>query len=297
VPDLSYAVVEAPRVSPPRVSLLASAEEVTDGERWQTGIAFEPLACGTQGGYHLDDCERSDESESEDFDDKPIVDESRLVTFSPYTAYYGDVCSFALYRSRNYEELAANAYAVAESSLMAAELWAGEVATAAGNDNAYFADGNADVVGGTWPVINGLARLQQELADTMPGRGMIHATKDVASLWYTAGAIYRQGNLLLDYCDNIVVADAGYPGIGPTGQLRTETTAWAYATDVVQVRRDGRITLLPSVAEGMRGGALIRDTNTVEWRAERIVAAYWSSCAHIAIELDLCSVECPETGS
>jgi len=296
MPDLSYAVVEPPRVAPPRVGLLASAEEVVDGERWQTGFGFEPLACGALGGLHVAQCEAT-ETLPTDYSVKAIADESRLVTYQPYTAFYGDTCSLALYRSRDFAGLASGAYVAAESALMARELWAGDAAVAGGLVNAYFSDGEADVVGGLWPVVNGLARLQQELADTMPGRGMIHAPKDVASLWYTAGVIRREGAVLLDAFDNIVVADAGYPGTGPNGEARTETTAYVFATDMVQVRRDGQVRILPSRDEAMGGGALDRDTNTVEWRAERIVAAYWSKCAQIALQVDVCAVDCPENGS
>lgn len=295
MPDLSFAVVKPPRVASPRVSLLASAEEVVDGERWQAGIGFEPLACGALGGIHVNDCEATETVPSL-YAEKTIEDEHRLVTFTPYTAYYGDRCSLALFQSRDFPGLASGAYAVAESAIMARELWAGDVAVAAGLPNAYFGDGGADVVTGVWPVVNGLARLQQELADTMPGRGMIHAPKDVASLWYTAGVVRREGAVLLDAYDNIVVADSGYPGTGPNGEDRTETTAYVFATDMVQVRRDGQVRVLPSVDEAMSGAALDRSTNTVEWRAERIVAAYWSKCAHVAIEVDVCAVECPENG-
>lgn len=293
MPDLSFAVVEPPRVAPPRVSLLASAEEVVDGERWQTGVGFEPLACGALGGVHVNGCEATETVPSV-YAEKTIEDEHRLVTFTPYTAYYGDRCSAALFQSRDFPGLASGAYGVAESAIMARELWAGDAAVAAGLDNAYFGDGGADVVAGTWPVLNGLARLQQELADTIPGRGMIHTTKDVASLWFTAGLVRREGAVLLDAFDNVVVADSGYPGTGPNGEPRTETTAYVFATDMVQVRRDGQVRVLPGRDE--LGAALDRDTNTVEWRAERIVAAYWSKCAHIAIEVDVCAVECPENG-
>lgn len=291
MPDLSYAVVEPPRVAPPRISLLASAEEVTDAARWVTGLAFDPLPCGTNGGANVDPCE-TDETLGSEYVTKTIEPESRVVEYRPYTAFYGDVCSSATFMSRDFPGRAAAGYAAAESAIMAAELWDGAIATAAGWDNAYLTDGNDDTVPGVWSAINGLARLQFELGLVLPGRGMVHAPRDVASIWYMAGIIRREGALLVDAFDNVIVADTGYSGNGDSN--RTNTTATVYATDMVQVRRDGQVRILPSADEGMSGGALDRDTNTIEWRAERTVAAYWAGCAHIGINIDVCATECTE---
>lgn len=290
MPDLSYAVVEPPRVAPPRVSLLASAEEVTDGSRWVTGLAFDRLPCGVNGSANVDACE-TDETLPAEYVTKTIEAESQVVEYRPFTAYYGDVCSAATFLSRDFRGRAAAGYAAAESAIMAAELWDGAIADAAGWDNAYLTDGNADTVAGVWSAINGLARLQFELGLVLPGRGMVHAPRDVASVWYQAGIIRREGALLVDAFDNIIVADTGYSGNGDS--TRTSTAATVFATDIVQVRRDGQVLILPA-DEGMGGGAVTRDTNTVEWRAERTVAAYWAGCAHIGINIDLCATECTE---
>jgi len=288
VSELAYTVVDAPRVAPPRISLLASAQEVNDGARWQAGIGFDAFACGTQGGTHFDATCVEDEAEAQV---KNIEPESRLVTYMPYAAYYGDRCSSATFLSRDFNDRAAMAYVDAESAIMANELWTGATAAAAGFDNAFLASADADVVGGVWPAANGLAILQNELAAATPARGMIHASRDVASIWYQLGIIRREGAFLLDAFDNIVVADTGYPGTGPTGQSRTLTSSWIYATDVVQVRRENQIRVLPD--SGDYAAAMDRETNLIEWRAERLVAAYWSGCAHIAIAVDVCETECP----
>ena len=62
----------------------------------------------------------------------------------------------------------------------------------------------------------------------------------------------------------------------------------------MQVRRDGQIRLLPNREEVMGGAAMNRDTNLIEWRAERLVAAYPAGCLHASIEVDFCLTECPE---
>lgn len=286
MPDLSYTVVSPPAVQPPRVSLLASAEEVNDGARWTAGLTFEPYGCGYNGGK-MPVCV-TDESE---YSDKSFESEHRVVEVEPYVAWYGDSCSTATFRSRDFADRASRAFLAAESAIMARELWDGEVAASEGFPNAYFSDGNATDLGAGFPAPLALALLQQALADLIPGRGMIHATRDVASLWYEAGGIRREGALLLDPFDNIIVADAGYPGTGPNGEARDENNAYAYATDLVQVRRDGQVRLLPGQDDF--AAAMNRDVNFVEWRAERMVAAYWAGCAQVAIGVDVCAVECP----
>lgn len=288
MPDLSYSPVPPPIPQPPRVSLLASAEEVTDGTRWTAGFTFEPYGCGYNGGSSVV-C-ATGATDPQDVS-KAFDSEHRVVEVEPFVAWYGDSCSTATFGSRDFVDRATRAFLVAESALIARELWAGEIAAAEGYPNPFFADGNADVLTGVWPAAIALGQLQRELADRVPGRGMIHTTRDVATAWYEAGGIRREGALLLDTYDNLIVADAGYPGTGPNGEARSDTTAWAFATDLVQVRRDGQVRVLPD--PGDFASAVDRSVNFVEWRAERIVAAYWSVCAQVAIEVDLCAVECP----
>lgn len=291
--DLSYITVETPRSTPPTHGLLASATEVSDSSRWIAGITFDAMGCVDYGGTHFF-CPPEGEEGFPVADAKDSFPSSWVVEYSPYVAYAGDKCSPATFRSRDFVGRATAAYELAESAIMATELWEGNVASAAGLPNAYFADGNADVIVGTHSPAFGLAALQRALGEALPGRGMIHAPRDIASLWYLLGLIRKEGPMLLDAFDNIVVADTGYTGIGPAGEARTDTTAFVYATDPIEIRRDPQITVLPD--PGDFASAMDRDVNLVEWRAERIVAAYWKGCAQIAVEIDVCETDCV-TGS
>lgn len=287
--DLSYTPVETPRSTPPRHSLIASSEEVSGPDRWIAGITFDGMGCVDHGGTHFF-CPPEGEGGYPEADPKDSFPEHWVVEYSPYVAYSGDACSAATFRSRDFVGRAQAAYSVVESAIMAKELWEGNVAQAAGLPNAYLADGNADVISGVFAPVYGLAVLQRELAAALPGRGMIHAPRDIASLWYQAGIIRREGVLLLDAFDNIVVSDTGYSGVSPDGSPRTDSSAFIYATDPVQIRRDAQITVLPDPND--YAAAMNRDTNTIEWRAERIVAAYWKGCAQIALEIDICETDC-----
>lgn len=293
MPNNSFTVVTPPKQTPPRVSLLASAEEVSDGSRWQAGITFEPIGCGRTGGVFAE-CAHG-ETPSTYTEKTPDTAEISVVEYDPYTAWESDSCSVATFESRDFVDRATTRYLATESAVMAKELWEGNVADAASLPNFYLANGEAtSVAGGALPVNAGLQVLQQAVGSVGSyfGRHMIHAPRDVASAWYQSGIIRREGALLLDAYDNIVVADGGYSGVGPNGEPRTATTAWIYATDPVQVRRDGQIRLLPSREEAMGGAALNRDNNFVVWRVERLVAAYPAGCLHLAVEVDLCETDC-----
>lgn len=299
MPNNSFTVIEPPRQTPPRVSLLASAEEVSDNTRWQAGITFEPVGCGFSGGLFVG-C--ADSGTSSAYTEKVVSGEADgasvpVVEYEPYTVWASDKCSAATFQSRDFVDRATARYLATESAFMANEFWEGNVADDASFPNFYLSNGDATDVGngGLFPVEVGLPVLQNAVGSTGGyfGRYMIHAPRDVASVWYKCGLVRREGALLLDAYDNIVVADGGYSGVGPNGEARTDTSAWIYATDPVQVRRDGQIRLLPSQDEAMGGAALDRDTNLIEWRVERLVAAYTANCLHLAVQVDLCETDCP----
>jgi hypothetical protein len=296
MPNNSFTVVTPPKQTPPRVSLLASAEEVNDNTRWQAGLTFEPIGCGSAGGFFVGCADPSTPSLYTTKDTSEAT-EVEIVEFEPYTIWESDVCSPATFQSRDFVDRATARYLASESALMAREFWAGSVASAASLPNFFLANGDATDVGAgsALPVNIGLQVLQNAVGSVGSyfGRHMIHAPRDVVSAWYEAGLVRREGVLILDAFDNIVVADGGYPGTGPNGESRTLSSAWIYATDPVQVRRDGQIRLLPSREETMGGAALNRDTNLIEWRVERLVAAYPAGCLHLTLEVDLCETDCP----
>jgi hypothetical protein len=303
MPNLSYSVIDAPQVAPPRVSLLASAQEITDNARWQAGLTFEPVGCGPVGGVNV--LCPTDETLSA-YSSKIIGGESEsevpapggVQEYEPYVLWFADSCSTATFMSRDFVGRALARYQANESAFMAFEFSTGNLAVANGLPNFYLQNTEAFDAGFgvAWPVARALGQLQYQIGMGLGffGRYMIHAPRDVASMWLEFGLIRREGALLLDAYDNIVVADAGYPGGSPEGNPRTTHTAWVYATDPVQVRRDGQVRLLPERDEVMGGAALNRDTNLIEWRVERLVAAYPAGCLHAAIEVDLCETECPD---
>jgi len=235
MPNLSYSVIDAPQVAPPRVSLLASAQEVSDSTRWQAGLTFEPVGCGPVGGYNIM-CSSS-ETPSELSEKNIVLPEDfsgGVQEYEPYILWFADFCSTATFMSRDFSGRAIARYQANESAYMASEFWTGNVASGAGFPNFYLSNGDALDAGDgvAWPVAQSLGKLQHEVGvgQGFFGRYMIHAPRDVASAWYALGLIRKEGAILLDAYDNVVVADGGYPGTGPDGESRTATTAWVYAT-------------------------------------------------------------------
>lgn len=289
----AHVPVDAPQATPPRLGLLSSAVRPTGVDpRWVNGIEFAPEAC-------LDDdpiwwsCPEGEGGSPPDPKQAESV-RPGLVRYRPVTIVTHDTCSALGYTVADYQARARRALIAQQSRKMEAELWSGTAAIAANLPNAYLADAASAVDLGVFPLVYGLAALQQYLADTIPGRGMIHCTVRTATLWLSAGVIRREGTVLLDVMDNIVVPGTGYDGSGPGGTPAplSGDRQWAYATGLVHVLED-EIVLTPDTI----GEALDRATNTVTMRAERTVAAFWDGCAHAAAEIDLCSPCCEPTGS
>lgn len=295
MPNNSFAVVEAPQVVPPRTGLLASAQEAFDG-RWQAGVTFEPVGCGQVRGAHMA-C--APEELPSSLSEKSMEDGTAVVEYEPYTLWAGDLCSLATFRSRDFVGRATARYLSAESALMAREFWTGDITTLAGTDNFYLENGDAVDLGFA-SIEQALPWLQQNVGngwDVSPGiaqnyfgRYMVHAPKNVVSLWLANGDVRREGSLILDHYDNIVVADAGYPAVfdAPPGNGEAGTlAAMIYVTDPVVVRRDSSLRVLPDPND--YAAAMNRDENLVEWRVERMVAAYTANCLHASLLVGLCS--------
>jgi len=290
MPNNSFAVVEAPTVAPPRTGLLASAQEASDG-RWQAGVTFEPIGCGGVRGAHVA-C--ASEELPSILSNKSMEDSTGLVEYEPYTLWAGDLCSPATFQSRDFVGRATARYLAAESALMARELWTGEVTTAAGTDNFYLANGDATDLG-VASIEQALPWIHQQVnagVDILGGglgwygRYMIHAPQHIASLWFANGDIRREGSLFLDAFDNIVVADAGYPFSFAEFAGGESFGATIYVTDPVVVRRDSSLRVLPDPNDYR--AALTRDDNLVEWRVERMVAAYTGECLHASLVVSPC---------
>lgn len=275
-----FEVIDAPPAAPARVGLIVSANRPPTGDAlWENGLRFVAEAYRgddlDEGGAWWEVCDLEDGTDPPDKGEGPGVPDP--VSYLPWQVIESDPClSRGHDDSRALRRLAANRPWKVER-----EFWSGVVAQAGGLPNDYLTNPATTDDLGSAGVVFALAALQRYLDDQIPGRGMIHATKTVVTAWTSAGLTRREGALILDLYDNVIVPGAGYDGTGPEGSPASSASAeWAYATGMVQfldrppttVRSDDRS---------------IASRNRDVWIAEQFVAAFHDGQAHGGVLVDL----------
>lgn len=285
--------VLAPQAAPPLISLLSSADVIPEAEgRWESGITYETEVCGDEATGAFAPC---------DAGSLTFTSNSSTPELEPFGIFAGDKCSsWGLY-SRDWQGRARRKLAACESAKIASELWRGDIARDQGWTNPFFADDTqTDILSDTsLTPLDAFACLEQSLAECNCGsRGMIHATPQVVTHWANLNLIDREevniagrGRLtrLVSKLGTIVVPDAGYDGSGPgdPNPLPAASGAvWAYATSMIHIRLSPVMVVPEEHAQ-----ALNRQTNLLEYRAERLVVAGFDCCAAaIPVAIDLCEI-------
>ena len=296
--NAAYATMPAIPASPPRVGLLASAlRPDTAPERWQNGIQIVPEDCIPGVGSEAEPpawwCHDEVDGSPSDAMAWPMHPEP--VFYRPWFARVGITCATTAFDAGDYQGRARRKYLASESRLIERELWSGRVAQAAGFPNRYLTQLDSVELLAEQPLTSALALLQLYLADRTHGRGMIHATPRTVSFWQHAGMLRREGNLILDVFDNIIVPGQGYYGSGPDTMqpLVPGVIEWAYATSMIVVLTEPSVTVIPD----QPSEAIDRDRDRVAYQAGRVVAAFWDGCAHAAVPVNLCEMHCTPPGS
>lgn len=128
-----------------------------------------------------------------------------------------------------------------------------------------------------------LALLNEAIATADIGVGMIHATAFLVERWAQLfGLRFDASGKLTSANGNIIVAGNGYRGVGPDGTGGTigggATTQWAYATDLVQIRRAATPTIYPDNDRE----ALDRNLGVITYSATRPYVIEWGGQLHAA---------------
>lgn len=287
------AVVAAPARQAPVLSLYRSSRTVLGdldlsagaAARWEGGVLFEPDPCGDDiGSPTTQVCGPEDSFDAE----RGAGSEE----YEPFLVRVADRCTPAQAVARDMRGRVTRALEIDQHYQLEREFWRGDLAVAATPDlpNRYLTDSNVQDLspGGASPLAYALAALQEALAGCRPaGRGMIHCTTTTAALWHSKQMLRRDGALLLDVFDNIIVPGVGYDGSAPNGSIDTGgDTAYAYATGLVDSR------LSPITITGLNGEEIDQATNEQIVRASRFAAAYWDGCCHFGINVDHCNTAC-----
>lgn len=128
-------------------------------------------------------------------------------------------------------------------------------------------------------VKHGLAILERALGNsTIGSRGVIHVTRDVASVLDAS----NQDDALVTKLGNFVIAGSGYTGTGPENLAAAETKTWMYATGPVTVRV-GKLHVTPENV----GQAVDSSKNTIKYYVDRPAAVTWATSKIYAVLVDL----------
>lgn len=270
--------VQGVLAAPPTTGLVVSADRPNDTDRrWEQGLSWIPEGCGI--GYQLVPwCTTANP-------DAYTPDRPGAVYYRPPGVRFARQCT-TLGGELDTEALRRLATATTPF-VIARELWDGAIGQTDSwvirgvtYTNQRLADPTATTV---TPVATGLrdvlAALEHEAVDAARGQQVMIHLPTLAS-GSLLDYVRRVGSNLLTNQDNQVVIDAGYPGTGPNGEP-VGATAWAYATTKVQVRTSPlEVIVAPSQTVN-------RATNTVTAWADRVFAATFDPCVHLAVEITL----------
>lgn len=250
------ASVGAPKAQPPAGGLISLARrpDVDADNRWQLGYRYRPeLPAGDVRNRSTLDGTYGEDLGVPNSPDLRVEVVPVYLTIIDRSSTIGFTADDPAARARRILE--ANT-----SRLLAHELWTGEIADLDGSPNPRLAGEDAVVLSGSLTPQKGVAALVQAMSDAGMGDTMIHTNHNVG---IQLPGTWRNEETLADkgFC---VVADAGYPGTGPTGQ----TGNWMYATEIVNVRL-GEIELVP----GQFRDSVDPASNSITYRAQRVGAA------------------------
>lgn len=283
-------VFAGPQLTPPRVSLISSADLApipeADNGHWQSGFIAETDGCDGVKTFRV--C-------PSDAAIKDTTGGGGAISYKPYVLYATDKCSTYGSETRDFFGRAQRKLLAGESAALEAILWGGYAAEA--NLNPFLADGAGAYATATNTGVPDtltitatptepkkvLAILEQAMSDCSSARGMIHMRPQVIHSLVENGIIRREGNVWLSPLDNIVVPGRGYPGTGPAGQV-VGATEWIYGhPGIVQIRRGPVVRL----GEGDLASQVNRGWNDREVIVERIAhVALDPTCCVYAIKLD-----------
>lgn len=278
-------ILTPPAPQPQRAgSLLAAANTPTQTLQRAGfgGHGYQALACT---GWRLHDACTGEEI------DVDADTRGALVQGVPYAIQVEDECTTL--GNPDLEARARALLGLVEGAAIAREFWTGDLAAAA----ALEATGevqdsweatphlvSADTIVLTTSAVTplaGLALVEDALGQQLAGSpGLIHMTRGTLTFLAVPAGLRREGDLILTMTDQRVVADAGYPGTGPTGAAPAAGNAWLYGT--------ARPTIVRSdiTVPGQVGERLNRATNRQMTRAERY-ALTTLSCGVVAAQITL----------
>lgn len=229
----------------------------------------------------------------------------------PFAVIAEDTCLSASFREAEFQQRARDSIAAREQAAVEAEFERGALTAALANPNPRLAEATtghvylgspANTQAGQLALSpkDALAALDEAIAYWGGGLGMIHAPAYVIAQWVASRAVVIEDfddstvpvdpkrRLIFSPNGNPIIAGQGYRGaspdlaVVPTLLTGGHAAMWCYATDMVTVHRDDRISLIPDNTSQ----ALDRTNNYVTWRAWRAYAIAWSRLLHASVKVN-----------
>lgn len=255
---------------------LFSVLSFREGEdsHWQFGVEFEALNCGDVGGISGPSCAVGFTS---------VGLPRSLETSATQT---GDANSFGVYGHHqcspiglSFEEAAALArerLLVGEERRVEQAFWTGDLGN---TPSLQDASTTALASGAAQQLPVGLGLLEEYIGDNYGSLGVIHMSRKAAT--YCHDFLEVRGKTLTTKLGTLVVAGAGYPGTGPTGQAAAGATQWVYATPALFGHRSDIYD-----ASNRAGDLLDRGVNNFHALAERAYLLGFDPCGVAAVLID-----------
>lgn len=286
--------VTSPAFSPLPYGLLTSLSTETrfpQNQHWRTGVTYETLCAQADTTY--DDCFAV--SGTGGAVPPPAAAKSATAEIlwrgaTPFTVYAEVNCSAPGFWD-NAQDLIAQTHARAEETAVETALWTGR----AGDQRVVYPHLASDieitdnrgillqtaatvVTGGTLDIVEGIGRLEAELAECYHGVGVLHVPRVLAPAMANASLITREGFRYRTTNGNVVVFGTGYTGSSPSGASQAGAVT-VYATGGMFIYRS-ELETTPSIS------TIDRDTNLVSVIAERTYVVGWE-CCHLAVEISI----------
>jgi hypothetical protein len=255
-------IVEGPTRQPLPFGLFSVLTPRPSGDdRWQMeGVQWETLACTPASGIG-DPC-------AEDVTGLPKnlgVSGGDLGEGSAFTVYGSYTCNPIGTTFQTVADRATQHLLTREEARVEQAVWTGDL------DNTGFVTGAEDAGAGT--LKRGIANLEGWLATNYGSKGVIHMTRAAALLAIDAGVVEVKGSTLQTKIGTPVVAGAGYPGTGPTGQAPAANSTYIYATPAMLGYRTDVFPGVDPVEAGLN-----RSKNDLHAVSERTYLVGWDPC-------------------
>lgn len=287
LPDGSEIPIAAPPLVAPVTGLLAQLGTISgpEAERWLRGLAINPESNEPLVGDTL--CSGTSLAAP------GAIERAALRKVTPFQLRLRDRCSTWGWSENDYVGRATRALDVKRHSGVEREFESGALEST----NLHLAETYTDpdpttiTLGGGVRVspVNALALLDEAIATSTIGRGLIHATAFVIDLWKAAGLLSTEtvegdeglGSRTQLYSPkgNLIIAGNGYEGRGPDGNVvAAHASQWAYATDWIVV-----VAGEPETIPGTFAEATAKNTNQVVYEQTQWFAILWSGLLHAAV--------------